>query len=143
MVNVPPSSTARSRIDGMPTPPPATAGSKPRPSSVTAVQRSRGPDEAHGAGVRPGVLRHVHQRLQPDPERGDLGRSGQGAERLGHVEPHVHPAQDPLGTIVQRGFEPELVEHRWPQVVHETADVADGGGEHRAELVEHPLRGLR
>ena len=89
------------------------------------------------------MLRHVDQRLQSDPEGCDLGGGRQVAQRFRDLEPQVEPAQDPLGAVAEGGLEAELVEHGRPQVVHQAPDVADRGGEHRAELVEHPARGVR
>src|SRR5205814_22250 len=83
--------------------------------------------------ARPGVLDHVVERFLRDPIERDLHRRRQAsAELAAHPDGHPGTPAHVLGKKLQRGHEPEPIEHHRPQLVGDVAQL-------RLDLAQEPL----
>ena len=126
--NAPPSSAARWRIACSPTP----GDHGPEVGPVVA-DRHLEPvvvAQSHHGAVGPGVPGDVGQGLGRDPVRRNLHRGRQGRHLGRHVEadPYGGPVGPPaelIGALLQGADQPQLVQRRRPQVVHDPAYVSE------------------
>ncbi len=88
------------------------------------------------------VTYDVRDRLDGDPERGDLDSRGQLGQLVGSLDADLHAAFVAVHTgrlLADRGHQPELIQRGRAQPVDELADIADRllrriaqRGQHRA-----------
>ena len=73
------------------------------------------------------VARHIGERFGGDAERGNLDCRRQGWERIWGGNEHPQALRGlMLGSLVADSrYEPELVQRRRPQRIHETSEVAE------------------
>ena len=105
----------------------ARAGSKPTPSSVTDTSRHRrAPVDAHVERGRAGMANAVGQRFLHGAVDAGAMLVGQGVEIAVDVEidRHAVAAGEVAHVPLERGLQPEVVEHARPQTEREIADRA-------------------
>ena len=98
--------------------------------------------EPHRAGVRRGVPDDVGQRLlrrsgRPPPRRRPAAAGPRAA--VVHRDPQAVAVRTALGQPLQRAGQPELVQGRRAQAVHQPADVGDGAPQFAAQLAGQRL----
>ena len=142
-MNVPPSSSARSRIDSRPTPGTGTLGS-PRPSSTTSSRSVPSPVASNRTRQRGrgGVAHRVRERFEGNPVCRNFDRGGQLGEWLrprfdaDRRRPGRPTCREAHGLLAHRFDEPELIERRWPQPVDEAAHIGQRNADVATELVQ-------
>src|SRR5437660_168878 len=73
------------------------------------------------------VARHIGQRFGGDAESSNLDRRGQGRERIwgGNEHPQALRGLVLRSLVADSGYEPELVQCRRPQRIHEASEVSE------------------
>src|SRR5947208_267352 len=107
-------------------------------------QRAVAPLELDVGPPGPSVLGHVGQRSLDDPIQRDLHRRSQslpGGPFHGDRQPG--PLRHALRQVLDGRDQPELVQHRWPQLVGEAPELLVDLVEERAELLQALLHRRR